>query len=127
MTRRRNPPSVSTSSTSYSSPPSMASKSSADADMDTTNKTTTSVDTTPQSSAGQTRDTESVRKQGLTLGTVCVITGGLLMMWIVSDSSFPQPAFDSVQWYALLAFVIIYWAVTVRWIRTQNFRITTDD
>jgi predicted lipid-binding transport protein (Tim44 family) len=109
----------------------MASQSGADTDIDTTNKTTTttattattSVDANPHSSTEQPRDAGPTPNRGLTVGIICVLAGGLAMMWVVSNISFPQPAFDTIQWYALLGFVILYWAVAVRWIRTQNFKL----
>lgn len=103
----------------------MASNSSADTDIDTTDKASADVDTSPQSSTEQARETESAQNHGLTIGTICVLAGGLIMMWIVSNMPFPQPAFDSIQWYALFAFVIIYWAIAIRWIHTQNFKPVT--
>lgn len=93
--------------------------------MDTTDNASADVDTSPQSSTEQARDIGSTQKHGLTIGTICVLAGGLIMMWIVSNMPFPQPAFDSIQWYALLAFVITYWAIAIRWIHTQNFKTTT--
>jgi hypothetical protein len=87
----------------------MASQSGADTDIDTTNKTTTttattattSVDANPHSSTEQPRDAGPTPNRGLTVGIICVLAGGLAMMWVVSNISFPQPAFDTIQWYAL--------------------------